>query len=302
MREVRTIVDGLVFAEGPRWHEDALHISDMHGQRVLRIGDDGSVTTEAEIDDMTSGLGWLPDGRLLVVSMAARKIMRRESDGRMVEHADLSEIATFHCNDMIVGTDGTAYVGNFGFSLFPMCDPCTAAVARVTPAGQASVGAANLWFPNGLAITGDGRTLIVAESAGFCLRAFAISADGTLSDRRVWAQLETGHAPDGICLDEEGAAWIAVPHLNKFIRVREGGELLETICVERHALACAMGGLNRRTLLMTVSHELEPERCLDVWSQRLMVQQPRASGRKRYGPDSTRERHDDRGRPSSDTA
>ena len=262
MRDVRTIVDGLIFAEAPRWHEGSLHISDMHGRRVLRIGDDDAVTTVAEIDDMTSGLGWLPDGRLLVVSMAARKVMRRETDGRVVEHADLGSIATFHCNDMIVAADGTAYVGNFGFSLFPVGDPCPAAVARITPEGEASVGAADLWFPNGIAITADGGTLIVAESAGYCLTAFTIAADGSLSGRRVWAQLEAGHAPDGICLDEEGAAWVAIPHLKHFVRVREGGEVAETIAVERHALACALGGADRRTLFMTVSTELEPEKCL----------------------------------------
>lgn len=261
-RAVRVVADDLIFAEGPRWHDGALHISDMHGRRVLRVRLDGSVTTVAEIDDMTSGLGWLPDGRLLVVAMAKRKVMRQEADGMMVEHADLGEFATFHCNDMIVTQDGTAYVGNFGFSLFPMGDPCPAAVARITPDGQVSVGAADLWFPNGIAITADGGTLIVAESAGYCLTAFAIAADGTLSDRRVWAQLETGHAPDGICLDAEGAAWVAVPHLKQFVRVREGGEVVETIAVDRHALACALGGEDRRTLFMTVSAELEPDRCL----------------------------------------
>ena len=262
MREVRTVVDGLVFAEGPRWHDGALHISDMHGRRVLRLGEDGGVTTVAEIDDMTSGLGWLPDGRLLVVSMAERKLIRRDLDGSMVEHADLSAVATYHCNDMVVAADGTAYVGNFGFSLFPMGDPCTAAVARITPTGEVTVGAADLWFPNGIAITADGGTLIVAESAGFCLTAFTIGENGTLSDRRVWAPLPAGHAPDGVCLDKDGAAWVAIPHMKQFMRIREGGSIVETIAVDRHALACAMGGIGRRTLFMTVSTELEPERCL----------------------------------------
>lgn len=262
MRNLRTLKDGLIFAEAPRWHDGALHISDMHGRRVLRIDADGTTTIIAEIDDMTSGLGWLPDGRMLVVAMAGRKVMRQEHDGRMVEHADLSGIAKFHCNDMVVAENGTAYVGNFGFSLFPMGNPCPAAIACITPEGQASIGAADLWFPNGIAVTADGGTLIVAESAGFCLTAFARAADGTLSDRRVWAQLETDHAPDGICLDAEGAAWVAIPHYKKFVRVHEGGEVVETIDVERHALACALGGLNRRTLFMTMSTELEPEACL----------------------------------------
>lgn len=195
MRDIETIADGLIFAEAPRWHDGALHITDMHGGHVLRIGDDGAVMIEAKLDDMTSGLGWLPDGRLLVVSMADRKVMRREPAGQMVEHADLNGIATFHCTDMIVAADGTAYVGNFGFSLFPMGEPRTAAVARVDPAGDVSVAAADLWFPNGLAITADGGTLVVAESAGYCLTAFAIGSDGTLPDRRVWRHWRPGTRP-----------------------------------------------------------------------------------------------------------
>lgn len=262
MRQLRTIVDGLVFAEGPRWRDGALYLSDMHGGRVLRIEADGAMTTIVQIEDATSGLGFLPDGRLLVVSMHARKVLRLEPDGQVVEHADLNDIATFHCNDMVVAEDGTAYVGNFGFPLFPMGEPRTAAVARITSDGQATVGAPDLWFPNGIAITPDGRTLIVAESAGFCLTAFTIAADGTLSDRRVWAAMAAGHAPDGICLDEEGAAWVAIPHMRCFIRIREGGEVLETISVEDFALSCGLGGPDRRTLFMATSREIDPDKCL----------------------------------------
>lgn len=277
-RILRTLVDGLIFAEGPRWHDGALHISDMHGRRVLRVEEDGKVITIAEIGDLTSGLGWLPDGRLLVVSMEERKILRQEPDGRMVEHADLGGIATHNCNDMIVAADGTAYVGNFGFSLFPMGTPCTAAVARVTPNGAASVGGDGLWFPNGLAITADGKTLIVAESAAYCLTAFSIAADGSLSDKRLWAQLPEGHAPDGLCLDAEGAAWVAVPHFNKYIRVREGGEVAETIGVEGYALACTLGGTDRRTLYMAISGEIEPEKCLENPSASIVVTQVEIAG------------------------
>lgn len=262
-RNLQTLASGLVFAEGPRWHDGALYISDMHGRRVLRIEDDGEVKTVAEIGDMTSGLGWLPDGRLLVVSMEARKILRQEADGTIALHADLGAIATHNCNDMIVAADGTAYVGNFGFSLFPMGTPCTAAVARITPKGVASVGGDGLWFPNGLAITADGKTLIVAESAAYCLTAFTIAPDGSLSGKRLWAQLPDGHAPDGLCLDAEGAAWVAVPHLNKYIRVREGGEVADTIEVEGYALACVLGGADRRTLYMAISGEIEPDKCLE---------------------------------------
>ena len=262
VRTVRTVIDGLAFAEGPRWRHGALYISDMHGRRVLKIGEGGEAETIVQLDDATSGLGWLPDGRLLVVAMQGRKVMRLEPDGTLAVHADLGQIATFHANDMIVAPDGTAYVGNFGFSIFPLGDPCAATLARVAPDGTVSVAAEHMWFPNGIALTGDGQTLIVAESGAFCLTAFTVGADGALSDRRVWAQLEQGAAPDGLCLDAEGAAWVALPHQNRFVRVREGGEVVDTLTVRDHALACVLGGPDRRTLYMAVSPHLEPEACL----------------------------------------
>ncbi len=263
MRAVRTVVDGLTFAEGIRWHDGAVYFSSMHDGRVRRIGPGGKAEVVATLDDdATSGLGWLPDGRMLVVAMHGRNVMRREPDGRMVVHAALDDVATFHANDMVVARDGTAYVGNFGFQLFPLLDPRPAALARVAPDGSVSVAAPDLWFPNGIALTPDERTLIVAESGGYCLTAFTRAADGTLTDRRPWAMLGDGNPPDGFCLDAEGAAWIAIPSTGKFIRVREGGEVVETISVDRHALACVLGGPERRTLYMAVSREIEPEKCL----------------------------------------
>lgn len=262
MRAIRTVVDGLAFAEAPRWHDGAVYFSDMHGRRVLRIGDNGEAEVVATLDDATSGLGWLPDGRLLVVAMHARRLMRQEADGSMVVHGDLKGVATFHANDMIVAADGTAYVGNFGFSIFPLIDPRPATLARVAPDGTVSAAASDLWFPNGIALSEDGGTLIVAESGAFCLTAFTVADDGSLSDRRIWASLEAGNAPDGICLDAEGAIWVAIPHHRKFIRVREGGEVVDTIEVDDHALACVLGGPDRRTLYMAVSRELEPDKCL----------------------------------------
>ena len=278
MRSLTTLVDGLAFAEGPRWHDGALFISDMHGHRVLRIDEGGDVAVVATCDGATSGLGWLPDGRLLVVEMERRRVMRLEPDGRLVQHADLSGIATWHANDMIVAADGTAYVGNFGFSLFPLGELRTAAVARVTPDGRASVGADGLLFPNGLAITPDGATLIVAESAAYSLTAFTIAADGTLADRRVWAAFPDDEAPDGLCLDEEGAAWVAIPHKKKFVRVREGGEILETIAVDDVALACVLGGPDRRTLFLLTSREIEPEKCLSALGARVLVTRVEVTG------------------------
>lgn len=260
-REVRTIMGGLAFAEGPRWHDGALYIADMHGHRVLRFEAEGAPKVVAQFEGPVSGLGWLPDGRMLVVSMNDRRLMRREADGSIGVHADLSDIATWHANDMAVAADGTAYVGNFGFSLHPLGTPCSAVLARVSPQGAASAAADELWFPNGIAISAGGRTLIVAESGAFRLTCFDIGPEGTLSGRRVWAQLRPGQSPDGLCLDAEGAAWVALPNDKAFIRVREGGEVVETIDVADAALACVLGGPNRRTLFMTMSRELEPDRC-----------------------------------------
>ncbi len=278
MRSLTTIASGLPFAEGPRWRGGALYFSDMHGRRVLRVGEGGVLETVAELDAATSGLGWLSDGRLLVVAMEPRKVMRVEADGRVVEHADLSGIATHNANDMITAADGTAYVGNFGFSLFPLGEPCKAALAKVAPDGRVSVAADDLFFPNGIALSADGRTLIVAESAAYHLTAFAVGAQGELTDRRVWAPLGPNEAPDGVCLDEEGAAWVAVPHARKFVRLREGGEVLETIEVKDHALACCLGGADRRTLFMTTSLELEPQACLANPSASILATQVEAPG------------------------
>lgn len=261
MRDLSTVISGLSFAEGIRWKDGALYFSDMHADRVIRIGEDGEPEVVVTLDASPSGLGWTEDGRLLVVAMEPRKVMRVEHDGRVVEHADLSTVATHHANDMITAVDGTAYVGNFGFSVFPFGEPRSTALARVSPKGEVFSAADDLFIPNGIAMTMDGRTLIVAESGGCCLTAFTIGVDGELTDRRIWAQLGEQEYPDGICLDSDGAAWVALPHNNRFARVREGGEVIETIEVSGHALACVLGGADRRTLFMAVAPEVEPAVC-----------------------------------------
>ena len=260
-REIRTVVDGLSFAEGPRWRAGALYMSDMHGNRVLRIGEDGGFDVVAELDGPVSGIGWLPDGRLLIVSMNDRRLMRQEPDGRIVLHGDLKDVADWHANDMAVAADGTAYVGNFGFSLHPPGDFRSTSLAMIKPDGTVTAVADELWFPNGIAITEDGRTLIVAESGAFRLTAFDIADDGTLSNRRIWAQLDGGQSPDGICLDAEGAAWVALPTQKALIRVREGGDVVETIPIPLIALACVLGGHERRTLFMMSAAYTDPADC-----------------------------------------
>ena len=241
-------LDQLAFPESPRWHDGALWFSDFYTHSVRRVGMDGRVETVVEVPGQPSGLGWLPDGRLLVVSMTDRRLLRLDQEG-LCEVADLSHLAPFHCNDMVVDTLGRAYIGNFGFDLVARQAPTPTGLILVTPDGQASVVAEDLHFPNGSVITPDGRTLIVAESYAARLTAFTIGADGALSERRVWAQLQ-GAAPDGICLDEEGAVWVASPISREVLRVREGGDVTHRIPTPGPAVACMLGGPQRKTLFV----------------------------------------------------
>ena len=253
------LLDGLAFPEGPRWHDGRLWFSDMHSSVVLAL-DIGSGSAEAIVDvpGKPSGLGWLPDGTLLVVSMEDRRLMR--FDGSVLEeHADLSPWATFHCNDMVVDAAGRAYVGNFGWDLHGGGAPTPATMVRVDPDGTATAAADELMFPNGTVITSDGSTLIVGESFAARLTAFDVAADGSLTGRRVWAQLEGGVVPDGICLDAEGAVWLASPLTNECVRVREGGEVLQRIAFDRGAYACMLGGEDRQTLLVCTANESAPD-------------------------------------------
>jgi sugar lactone lactonase YvrE len=196
--------------------------------------------------------------------MEDRRVMRREADGRIVLHADLSAIATWHANDMVVDAGGRAYVGNFGFPLHPtMGTPTPATLARIDADGAVHAAADGLMFPNGMVITPDDRTLIVGESFSGALTAFAKAPDGTLSDRRTWAQLPEGSIPDGICLDAEGAIWVASPMTKTVLRVREGGAVLETIALDRMAIACMLGGADGRTLFTLAAEDTDPVKCRD---------------------------------------
>lgn len=245
-------VSGLDFGEGPRWHDGRLWFSDFFQHTVSSVGDDGERVVELEIDDRPSGLGWLPDGRLLAVAMQSRKVLRREVDGSVVEHADLSGVATASCNDMVVAADGTAYVGNFGFD-FSVGEPVrTATLARVQPDGTVDVAADELEFPNGAVITPDDTTLIIGETFGRRATAFTIAADGTLHDRRLWAELGDV-LPDGCTLDAEGAIWFADARGTAVVRVLEGGEVTHRVEVGQHPFACALGGDDGRTLFVVAA-------------------------------------------------
>ena len=201
---LQPVIDGLAFAEAPRWHGGKLWFSDMYTHSVHRLEPDGQLTTVVKVPGRPSGLGWLPDGRLLVVSMAERKLLRLEPDEGLVEHADLSPLTGFDCNDMVVDSQGRAYVGNLGFDVFGGAPFQPAALVMVTPDGQTRTVADGLCFPNGAVFTPGCRTLIIAETFAYRLSAFDVVLDGTLSGRRVWAALG-GVMPDGICLDAEGA-------------------------------------------------------------------------------------------------
>lgn len=266
-RKLSVLATGLAFGEGPRWHERRLWLSDMHANRVVTVDEDGHVDRVVRVAGRPSGLGWLPDGRMLVVSMDDRKLLRY--DGRSLEtHADLSDLAAHEINDLVVDEQGRAYVSQFGFDLHHQGPFAKTEILLVEPDGRARRAADELAFPNGMVITPDGKTLIVAESFAARLTAFDVAQDGSLSNRRVFAKLE-GATPDGICLDAEGCVWLASPPSKECLRVREGGEVLERIPTETQAIACMLGGSDRRTLFVLTSESLDPDECLKKKSARV---------------------------------
>ena len=245
---IHTLVTGLSFSEGPRWRGDALYFSDFYTHSVHRMAPDGTLSTIATVPQQPSGLGWMPNGEMLIVSMIDRKLMRLDADGALHEHADLSAHAGWHCNDMVVDEDGRAYVGNFGFNSHANDPEQPANLIQVDPDGSVSVAASGFRFPNGTVITPDGGTLIVGETRGRCLTALTRDPNtGNLSNKREWAPLHP-HFPDGIALDAEGAIWVADPRNNCLIRVAEGGEIKDRVDLDRGAYACALGGADRKTL------------------------------------------------------
>ncbi|HEY2204015.1 MAG TPA: SMP-30/gluconolactonase/LRE family protein [Pseudonocardia sp.] len=271
MASVRSVADGFSFLECPRWHEGQLWVSDFYTARVLAVDDPGaagspaSVRTVVDFPGQPSGLGWLPDGRLLMVSMRDRRVLRRESDGSLAEHADLSGVAPEHLNDMLVDGAGRAYVGNFGFDLMSGADVCGTTLARVDPDGRVSVVADGLVFPNGMALLDGGRTLVVAESFGNRLSGFTVGPDGELTDRRDWARFgdppaggDPGEAlaavvvaPDGICAAPDGTVWVADAFNKRAVRVAEGGEIVQEVSSgDLNVYACALGGADGRTLYL----------------------------------------------------
>jgi len=273
--EFTTLIGGLSFTECPRWRDGRLYVSDRYTYRVLAVAMDGTAEIYVHTPgQLPCGLGFLPDGRLLITSMLDRKILRREHDGSLVEHADLSALAPWQVNDMLVDHEGRAWVGNFGFDLMRGAQARPTAIICVDPNGTAKFAADGLNFPNGTVLTADRRTLIVAETMANRLSAFTVSGN-ILSERRIWAEFgdppttndvaeilaRAEVVPDGICLDAEGAIWVADVLNNRLLRVAEGGNILEERKTgDDNAFACMLGGEDGCTLFACVAPTFrEPE-------------------------------------------
>lgn len=291
--ETTTLVEGRRFCEGPRWHDERFWFSDFYAHEICSVGLAGDVRTEVTLDggERPSGLGWLPDGRLVFVAMLARRVMRREHDGSVVVHAELGDVATFHCNDMLVDDAGRAYVGNFGFDLDAEMAtmgpegllmaiaadrrPYTAVLAKIDADGSVSVVADDLAFPNGIVTVDGGSTLVVAQTLGLELTAFDKAADGTLSNRRTWAPLVGSDgslvAPDGIAVDDDGGIWVANPLAAEVVRVEEGGAITHRVTTSQLAYACAVGGPEHRHLLVCTAQSSDAEQAAATPDGRLEI-------------------------------
>lgn len=247
MSELQTLMTGLAFGESPRWHEGRLWFSNWGMQEVVAVDLDGKGEVIVRVPSFTFSIDWLPDGRLLVVS--GRLLLRREPDGSLVTHADLSGLPGPGCNEIVVDGRSNAYINGPGFDLLAGEAFAPGIVALLIPDGSARQLADGIAFPNGMAVTPDNSTLIVAESYAKRLTAFDIAADGSLSNRRVWADLDDG-VPDGICIDADNAVWYADVPNKRCVRVSEGGQVLQTIDLDRGCFACMLGGADRKRLFM----------------------------------------------------
>ncbi len=288
-QKLRKIMDGIHFGEGPRWHQGRLWFSDFYARCVRSVGAQGDVRIELTLDDdAPSGLGWMPDGSLLIVAMNSLSVLRRWPDGRITTHADLSALSAHKCNDMVVDAQGRAYVGNFGFALDEhlrargvesvVADHPSTNLVRVDADGSVHLAADDMHFPNGSVITPDGKTLIVGETLAGRLTAFDIAADGALSNRREWASTWP-RVPDGIALDAEGAIWIANPIAPECVRIAQGGAVLEVISLPMPCYACMLGGDDGRSLYMLIAPTSDGDECArapqgELWAAQ--VDHPRA--------------------------
>jgi sugar lactone lactonase YvrE len=247
------LMEGIGLGESPRWHDGRLWFSDWVAHRVIALDPGGGHDVMAEVDAFPFSIDWLPDGPMLIT--AGQELLRMEPDGSLAAHVDLRDLSNYGWNEIVVDGRGNAYINNVGFDLMGGEEPKPGLIAVVTPDGEARQVADDLAFPNGMAVTPDNSTLIIAESYEGRLTAFDIEGDGGLSNRRVWADL--GEGGDGICLDAEGAVWC--PKFQKCVRVREGGEVLDTVELDRFCFACMLGGDDGQTLFLNVAEWNGPE-------------------------------------------
>jgi sugar lactone lactonase YvrE len=255
------LVDSLRFPEGPRWHAGQLWVCDYYARRVVQVDLQGLVQPVVSLPDLPAALGWTPDEQLLIVSGRNRRLLRL-AGSELVEVADLSTFSVYPCADMVIDRQGRAYIGNVGFDFgMPQAQFQPGPILLVTPDRRVRVAADGLAFPNGMAITPDGQTLIVAESYASRLTGYHVEVDGSLTGRRVWAQFDAGSeprvTPDGISLDAEGAVWAASPGSREVLRVREGGQVTQRLSLEAIPLACMLGGPERQTLFITTTESLD---------------------------------------------
>jgi sugar lactone lactonase YvrE len=247
--EAKILLDGLTLGESPRWHDGRLWFSDWGAGEIIAVDLQGRSEIILRMNSFPFSIDWLPDGRLLIVNET--RILRREPGGGLTTHADLSGLSDKRWNEIVVDGRGNAYVNNIGFD-FPGGAFAPGLLAVATPDGAVRRVADGVAFPNGMAVTPDNATLILAESYGKKLTAFDIADDGGLSNRRVWADLEDG-VPDGICIDAEGAVWYADVPNKRCVRVREGGETLQTVQLDRGCFSCALGGVDEPMLFIVAA-------------------------------------------------
>lgn len=270
--DFEVVCEGLAFPEGPRWRDGALWFSDMHAHEVIRISPGSPPEVVVEVPGAPSGLGFLPDGRLLIASMHDRSVMRLD-DGVLVQHADLSGLATWHVNDLLADTAGRAYVGNFGDASIPPDPPAPATLALVHPDGTVQPAAEHLGFPNGMALIHGGATLVVAETRATPPRLSAFDVDtrtGRLSNRRMLVAFD-GQLPDGICADSSDHIWVASPFTGELLRVSPSGAVVESRACPRPPYACALGGHDGRTLFVCTALSWEQDEALRTRSGQILA-------------------------------
>lgn len=275
-RTATTLVRGFAYPECPRWHDGWLWFSDQHDGYIRAMTANGLITLALEIPGRPSGLGWLPNGDLLVTSMEQRCLYRWNGE-QLSLHADLSALHPGESNDMVVAANGNAYVGNIGFDFNGGEEPRPTTLVQVSPDGQCREAASDLTCPNGAVITEDQR-LIIAESLAHRITQFDIGPEGELLRRRLFAQLN-GHVPDGICLDEEGCIWAAIPFAGEVVRITEGGEILDRIAISgANPYACILGGDDRRSLFICCAPDHDPTRTLALRGGRIDVARVKVAG------------------------